>query len=486
MNNNQVKARQIPHNTDAEQAVLGCILIDDQSPMTIFSRLKNEDFYSDIHKTIFKTMFNLYKEGSPVDFVTLTDSLEKLGVIDAIGGIDYITTLTNVLPSASNYKHYMNIVKRDSVLRKLIQASNEILKDAYASEDMRKSLTFAEKQVFDVSQEEDFSSLVHIEESLKEVIDKFETIARDKDSLRGLTTGFHALDDMTNGLQKSDLILLAARPGVGKTSFAMNVVNNAAMSGAKCAIFALEMPRVQLAQRSLCSTAFVDMSKALKGELSSEEWRSLLEANKKLSKTQIFIDDSSMNTPIDILSKCRRIKQQHGLDLVMIDYLQLMSGSNKSGDNRQQEVSEMSRSLKVAARELNVPIILLSQLSRAVEQRKDHRPMLSDLRESGAIEQDADIVMFLYNPDNYETEENVAPQGVVDLIISKHRNGGLGTIKLKFIKEHTTFTNLNRDSERRSLENMAPTPASNKAGIPLPQVTPLSEDSELLDIFEED
>ena len=260
---------------------------------------------------------------------------------------------------------------------------------------------------------------------------------------------------LTNGFQKSDLILLAARPGVGKTSFAMNLINNIALNGGSCAVFSLEMSAAQLMQRAIFSTAMVSMSKGLKGELSTKDWKLLLEAKEKLSKAKIFIDDSALNTPVDILSKCRRIQREHGLDIVMVDYLQLMS-SGKKTDNRQTEVSEISRSLKIAAKELNVPILCLSQLSRAVEGRKGNKPVLSDLRESGAIEQDADIVMFIHNPDMYLQDDGAIKQGIVDLILAKHRNGALDTIKLKFISEHTTFVNIDKDSNAQSLESQIP------------------------------
>jgi replicative DNA helicase len=302
--------------------------------------------------------------------------------------------------------------------------------------------------------------------------------------LRGLKTGFYNLDKITNGLQKSDLILLAARPSVGKTSFAMNIVNHVAVNEKKhVAVFSLEMPKEQLAQRSLCSTAFVSMSKALKGDLNSKEWEALWEANKKLSESSIYIDDSSLNTPVNILSKCRRLKREKGLDLVMIDYLQLMSSSGRGKENRQQEVSEMSRMLKVAARELNVPIIVLSQLSRAVETRKG-KPVLSDLRESGAIEQDADIVMFLHRNDAVDGDVTTRSD-LVDLIIAKHRNGALADIKLKFISEHTTYVDLNKASDMGSLEDTLPPPVT--TGIvnvnELPEISPLEDNDDLIDIF---
>ncbi len=437
----------MPHSIEAEQSVLGSVLIDCEASPFIISSLSEEDFYSNNHKIIFSKMNELYKENKPIDFITLTDLLENAGKLDDVGGIDYITLLTNVVPSAVNYKQYISIVKRDSLFRKLILGGQKIIENAYEASDDRVALKFAEKQIFDIAEKQDLSSLEHIDNALKEVIEKLNKIAKDPSSLRGLSTGLDDLDSITNGLQNSDLILLAARPGVGKTSLAMNIVNNVAIKSKKnCAIFSLEMPKTQIAQRSMCSIGGVSMEKALKGQLSVDEWTALVKASKKLSEANIFIDDSSINDPNDILSKCRRLKREKGLDLVMIDYLQLMrADKNSSFDNKVLEVGEITRSLKIAARELDVPIILLSQLSRAVESRKgDHRPVLSDLRDSGSIEQDADIVMFIYKPDMYNdviTEES----DVAELIIAKHRNGPLGTVKLRWIGETTSFDNYSKN-----------------------------------------
>ena len=454
------KPKTMPHNIEAEQAVLGCNLIDNDVPITIMSKLRSSDFYTEAHQTIFEAMEHIYRANDPIDFVTLTDELERMGVMEGVGGIDYITTLTNIVPSAANFMHYVEIVRRDSVLRSLIKASQDIIEKAYENEDKQKVLSFAEKSIFDIAQTEDNSSLIHIAEPLNTVIEKFEDLANNKGVVKGISTGFVGFDRITNGLQNSDLILLAARPGVGKTSFAMNIVNYAAINGKKSvAIFSLEMPKEQLSQRSLCSIAGVSMANALKGELNSADWKALLTANKKLSQANIYIDDSSLTNPIEVLSKCRRLKREHGLDLVMIDYLQLMNGIGKTRDaNRQQEISEITRYLKIAAKELNIPIILLSQLSRAVESRKDHRPMLADLRESGAIEQDADIVLFIYNPDQYNDVVSEDPPGVCELIIAKHRNGALGTVKLKWIGETTTFKDYGINMDKASLEETAPPP----------------------------
>ena len=409
------KFKTMPHSIEAEQSVLGSMLIDNEAPLTIFSALTGDDFYSAVNKKIYERMQELYRANKPIDFVTLTDLLDKNGELENVGGIEYVTTLTNAVPSAANFKYYVDIVKRDSLFRKLISSGQKIIETAYDSTDDKAALKFAEKEIFDIAENQDVSSLEHIEGALKEVIEKLNQIAKDPNSLRGLSTGFTDLDAITNGLQNSDLILLAARPGVGKTSLAMNIVTNAAVDGKKnCAIFSLEMPKTQIAQRSMCSVAGVSMEKALKGQLSVDEWTAMIKASRKLSEANIFIDDSSINDPNDILSKCRRIKRERGLDLVMIDY---------------------------------VPIILLSQLSRAVEQRKgDHRPVLSDLRDSGSIEQDADIVMFIYKPDMYNdvvTEES----DVAELIVAKHRNGRQGTVKLRWIGETTSFADYNKGQQ---------------------------------------
>jgi len=464
------KARIIPHNIEAEQSVLGCILIDDNAVLQIMNTLKVDDFYTESHKSIFETMSKIYNSNKPIDYVTLTDELEREGMLEAVGGLDYIITLTNIVPSAANYKHYTEIVKRDSVLRKLIHSSQEVIDKAYASDD-DDVLGFAEKSIFDISKEEDFSTLTSISETLPNVLNKFELIDKDSESMRGIPTGFSELDKITNGLQKSDLILLAARPGFGKTSLAMNIVNYAALNGKKsCAVFSLEMPKEQITQRTLCSISGVSMERALSGKLTQNDWKALWEGNKKLTEAKIFIDDSSMNTPVEILSKCRRLKrEQGGLDLIMIDYLQLMNSAKKGKDvNRQQEISELTRNLKIAARELQVPIILLSQLSRDVEKREDHKPVLSDLRESGSIEQDADIVLFIYNAAKYSDAETEDGPNVCELIIAKHRNGSLGTVKLKWVPEITTFVDIGSSSEKRSLEEMAPPPEFDQEDIPAP------------------
>lgn len=439
----------MPHNLEAEQAVLGCILIDGIVQTDILGMMHEEDFYSASHKDIYSTMLKIYQKSTPVDFITLTDQLDKDKILDKVGGIEYITTLTNVVPSAANFNYYCEIVKSDSIRRKLIQSGQKIIENAYECEDREKSLQFAEKEVFDVAEKEGKSALEHVGKpngAISRVIEKFDSIAKDPTSIKGIPTGFRDFDKITNGLQNSDLILLAARPGVGKTSFSMNILVNAAVeSGKKCAIFSLEMSKDQLMQRAICSLAKVSMAKALNGSMDADEWKRIWQATKKLEASGLYVDDSSLTTPADVLAKCRRLKAKEGLDLLMIDYLQLMSsGSNRKSDSRQNEVSDISRNLKIAAKELNVPIIALSQLSRDVEKasRPDHRPVLSDLRDSGAIEQDADIVLFLYNPEKYNDVPQEDEPGTIELIVAKHRNGGTGTVKLRWIGEYTTFVNL--------------------------------------------
>lgn len=483
--------RAMPHNVESEQSILGCALIDNEAVVTIMGDLKDKDFYVEAHKIIFRAMQAIYATNRPIDFITLTDELEKRNMLDSVGGVDYISTLTTVVPSASNHKHYIEIVKRNSVLRQLISASNDIIVKAYDGADKDEAIQFAEKNIYEISRQEERSSLVPLKDSLGGVIEKFEEIQKNAGALAGISTGLYGLDKILNGLHKSDLILIAARPGCGKTSLGMNIVNYAAIHGkAKCAIFSLEMGKDQLAQRSLCSVAYVDMGKALRGELNVDEWKALWAANEQLSAAGIFVDDSSLNTPMDILSKCRRLQREQGLDLIMVDYLQLMKSNSKVNDgNRQQEVGELTRNLKIMARELDIPVIVLSQLSRAPEQRKgDHRPLLSDLRESGSIEQDADIVLFIYRADMYnDVPEAERGNDIAEIIVAKHRNGGTGTVKVKWNGSTTTFLNLERDSSMQSLEKTMPKAKPNDSldeldSAELPEIVPIDK-SDIDDIF---
>ena len=440
----------MPHSLEAEQSLLGCLLLDTRIQVEVAAFLKEEDFYAESHKYIFHAMDSIIKKNQPVDLVTLTDTLEKQGCLENAGGIEYITELANVMPSSANYQRYLDIVTRDSMLRKLIVGSAEIIDTCKTSLDKTSALSFAEKTVYDISNEADTSEMVKIGAVIPEVMSKFDELANDKSSSKGIKTEFKGLDRLINGIHKSDLMILAARPAVGKTSFAMNIVENVALQGYSCAVFSLEMGKDQLVQRMMCSVAGVSMENAMKGKMNKTEWLKIAKAREKLSNAKIFIDDSAMITPQQVLSKCRRLKSRFGLDLVMIDYVQLMSAEKSSkSDNRQQEISEISRMLKILAKEVNVPVLALSQLNRAVESRKG-RPQLADLRESGAIEQDADIVMFIHRPDKGATEKEIeegkVQRNVAEIIVEKHRNGPTGIVKLYFKGECTKFVNLNEET----------------------------------------
>ncbi len=447
------KNNVMPNNLDAEQALLGCMLIDNEILPDVLEKLTEDDFYQESHRYILSAMKMNYNSRRPVDLVTLIDKLETEGNLEKAGGIAYLTELTQNTPSSANYEHYFNIVRRDAVNRRLIRSAKEIIKFAQTSDDSLRSVQFAESQIYDISRVNDSSSVKDIRESdgIDQVINKFQLLSDDKDAFRGVMTGFTRLDKLTNGLQKTDLIVIAARPGMGKTSIAMNIIENAALNNDKvCAVFSLEMPEIQIIQRLLCSYAGVSMSAALSGSLTPNDWKKIAKASEKMRKCRINIDDSSRVTPAEILSKCRRIKARNNgqLDLVMIDYIQLMSSGSKNSDiNRTQEVAEITRELKIMAKELNVPVIALSQLRRM--QTKE--PQLSDLRESGAIEQDADIVMFINRPDVTATDEEIKKnnivKGMADLIIAKHRNGGLDRIKLRFKGELTKFVNPEPDDD---------------------------------------
>ncbi len=419
--------------------------------MEVASSLKEEDFYAETHKIIFNAMSEIILQNKPVDIVILTDYLENKGELENAGGIEYIATLADYMPSTANYKSYFDIVKADSMRRKLILGASTIIEKSKETQNQTDALSFAEKVVYDISDTADTSEMKKISSILPDVMLKLDEIAKDKSSTKGIKTGFKGIDNLLNGLHKSDLIILAARPAVGKTSFSMNIVENVALQGYTCAVFSLEMSKEQLAQRMMCSVAGVSMSNANKGIMNRTEWLKIAKAREMLANAKIYIDDSAMTNPQQIMSKCRRLKAKEGLDLVMIDYIQLMQAAgNKKHDNRQQEITEISRYLKILAKELNVPVIALSQLSRAIEQRKG-RPQLSDLRESGAIEQDADIVMFIHRPDRNATEKELAEgtvqKNVAEIIIEKHRNGGTGIVKLYFKGECTKFIDLAEDGE---------------------------------------
>ena len=451
------KTNIMPNNLDAEQALLGCMLIDNEILADVLDGLDSNDFYQESHQYIISAIKMIFADRKPLDIVTLSDRLESDGNLEKAGGISYITEITQTTPSAANYQYYLDIVKRDSVNRKLIRAAREIAEYSKSSDDSVKSIQYAEQKIYSVSQVNDSSAVKDIRQSdgIDKVLEKFQKLSADKDAFRGVPTGFIHFDRLTNGLQKSDLIVIAARPGMGKTSLAMNIVENAAVNnGLVCAVFSLEMPEVQIIQRLLCSAAGVSMSDALSGKLTNDDWKRLAKTSEHLRNCKINIDDSSRVTPAEILSKCRRIKSRNDgkLDLVMIDYIQLMASGKRQGEeNRTQEVASITRDLKIMAKELDVPVIALSQLRRI----QSGEPQLSDLRESGAIEQDADIVMFINRPDVNATDEDIEKKhiikGMAELILAKHRNGETGRIRLRFKGELTKFVNpeMNEEMEAR-------------------------------------
>ncbi len=447
----------MPYNRDAEMALLGCMLIDSDIASETIDKLREADFYQESHKFILHAMKVAFENRKPIDLVTVADVLENEGSLEKAGGIMYLTELTQLTPSAANYKSYLEIVLRDSMNRKLIRASRKIIEASMKSGDEKESLAFAEKSIYDISRQSERSALLGMADGdiIGEVLHKFEQLQSNPDSFRGIPTGFKHLDRMTHGLQPGTLVVLAARPGMGKTSLAMNLVEHAALNANKvCAVFSLEMPRNEIIQRLICSYANVSMQSALSGTLSQKEWKKLMLSGDRLKKSKIYVDDSSRVTPGEILSKCRRLRSTAGgLDLVMIDYIQLMSSGDKksqSSENRTQEVADITRNLKIMAKELGVPVIALSQLRRI----QSKEPQLSDLRESGAIEQDADIVMFISRPEAIATKEEIESgkivKGAAELIIAKHRAGEQGRISLKFIGECTKFVDVddqNREEE---------------------------------------
>jgi len=433
-----------PQNLEAEQAVLGAILLDGEAIITAMERLRSEDFYRAAHQQIYAGMVELAEASEPVDLVTLTAKLQDKKQLDDVGSVSYLAELANAVPTAANIDYYATIVEEKSMLRRLIRAANQIVSDGYANaDDVTDMLSDAEMRIMEISQRRSGSGFVSIREVLMEVFERIEFLSEHKGGPTGVSSGFPGLDKMTSGFQKSDLIIVAARPSVGKTAFALNIAQNAAVRGkATVAIFSLEMGAVQLVQRMICAEANVDANRLRTGDLKPDDWQKLTMAIGSLSEANIYIDDSASLNVAEIRAKSRRLKREKGLDMVIVDYLQLIHGRGKAGDNRQQEVSEISRMLKQIARELEIPVISLSQLSRGVEQRQDKRPMLSDLRESGSIEQDADIVAFLYRDDYYNKESE--KEGVIEVIIAKQRNGPVGTVELAFLKNFNKFVNLER------------------------------------------
>ncbi len=428
-----------PHSDDAERSVLGSVMKNKEALFDVLEILTPDDFYSEIHKEIFSAVRDLNRASSPVDVLTVSEELKKRKTFEMVGGRAYVASLTTMAPSTANASAYAKIIKENAVLRRLIEVSSDIVEKSYRQKtDAAQVLDYAEQGIFDIArmnQKKDFTALKDI---LWTNMDEIDRMAEQEGRLTGLTTGFADLDARTSGLQKSDLIILAARPSMGKTAFVLNVAQNAAIRGnAKVLIFSLEMSKEQLGQRLLSIDSCVELSKLKTGDLSRGDWEDLNIAIDRLSKAEIYIDDTPGISVLEMKNKCRRLKTEKGLDLVIVDYLQLMSIEGKT-EGRQQEVSTLSRMLKQLAREMECPVIVLSQLSRAVEQRTDHRPQLSDLRESGAIEQDADIVMFLYRDEYYNPETTEKPN-TCEVIIAKQRNGPTGSIDLAWLGKYTKF-----------------------------------------------
>lgn len=442
-----------PQSIEAEQAVLGAILIENEVMPFVLEIINEKDFYRETHKVIFNAMMSLYSKNEAIDMVTLTEVLRKEDKLEKADGIKYITFLAGVVPTAANVKYHSQIVYEKSVLRKLIRISTEIAAKAYdGSEEIKEQLDSAEKTILDIATRQNTNEYTMTEDMLMDVVNHFQMLAENKGNPVGIPTGFTDFDKLTSGLRPSDFIILAARPSMGKTSFALNLVQNVAIRGHKLrkreepyvvAFFSLEMSKEQLMHRMVCAEAQIDSQRVMSGELSNLDWEKVWSTCDTLMKAKIAIDDTPAISVLEMRSKARKIKSEQGLDLIVVDYLQLMQGNTKRiNEGRQQEVSDISRSLKALARELNVPIIALSQLSRSVESRQVKRPMLSDLRESGSLEQDADMVAFLYRDDYYNPETD--RPNVTELIIAKHRNGPVDTIPLFFHKQFTKFVNLSR------------------------------------------
>ncbi|MBF0532355.1 MAG: replicative DNA helicase [Candidatus Omnitrophica bacterium] len=435
------EVRVPPQNTEAEKSVLGAMLMDDEAIGAAVEILEADFFYEEAHRKIFRAIVELYQARKNADLITICDRLKSDGDLEAVGGASYLTTIINFVPTAANIQHYAQIVKEKGILRKLIKNATQIVTDSFAAASSAEEIVDnAERLIFDIADMKEKHQTVHIKDVIKANIEKLDLLYQKKQHVTGLPTGFTEIDKYTSGLQKSDLIIIAARPSMGKTALAMSIAERAAIDyNAAVGVFSLEMSKEQLVQRLLCSQAKVDAQKVRTGFFSSAEWPKLTKAASQLSAAKIFIDDTPAISALELRAKARRLKASQDIQLIVLDYIQLMR-STKASESRQQEISEISRSLKALARELEVPVIALSQLSRAVESRQDHKPQLSDLRESGAIEQDADVVILLLREEYYNsTEEN---RGVADVIIAKQRNGPVGTVKLQFTKEFIRFENL--------------------------------------------
>jgi len=433
----------LPQNIEAECGVLGSIIIDPEAIVQVSDFLHADDFYRDAHHTIYEVILQLYEEHEPADFITICDELERRNRLEEVGGASYITSLINQVPTSGNVEFYARIVERTAILRRLIHAAGQIAAIAYEEGDADIALDKAEQLIFNISQRHARSDFTHMRDVLAEYMNKLDKLHERRGTIVGVPTGFTDLDRITGGLQKSDLIVLAARPGIGKSSLALSLAHNAALKYyTSIAVFSLEMSKDQLAQRLLSMDAGIDQQRLRTGIIEEDEWDRIVYAMDTLSESNIWIDDTAGISTMEMRSKARRLQAEHGIDLIIVDYLQLMQATigGKRNENRVQEISEISRSLKGLARELNIPVLALAQLSRAVESRQSKVPQLSDLRESGSIEQDSDIVMFIYRDDLYNQESE--RKNIADIIIAKHRNGPIGEISLYFQASQTRFRDL--------------------------------------------
>jgi replicative DNA helicase len=438
-----VLKRILPHSIEAEQSVIGSMLMDREAIVVASEIVAGDDFYSKQYGILFETMVELHEEGKPVDLITLQDRLKEKDVPPEVSSLEFVRDLITAVPTSANIKHYANIVSEKATLRKLIRLNEEIANTCYAGkENLEFILEDTEKRVFELVQKRNTGDFVPIKQVVMDAMDKIERASKNKGYVTGIATGFIDLDYKTSGMQPSDLILIAARPSMGKTAFVLNIAQHVAFKeGKTVAIFSLEMSREQLVNRLFSLESKVDSQHIRTGNLNDAEWEKLIESAGIIGKSNLIIDDTPGIGISELRSKCRKYKLEHNLSMVVIDYLQLMSGSGRT-ESRQQEISDISRSLKSLARELNVPVIALSQLSRAVEQRPDHKPMLSDLRESGAIEQDADVVMFIYRDDYYNKDTEL--KNISEIIIAKQRNGPIGTINLVWLPDYTKFANMQK------------------------------------------
>ena len=442
-NGEHAQFKRPPQNIEAEQTVLGGILLENESLNYVLEVLNAEDFYHKSHRKVLASMIELYEKNEPIDIVTLTDTLRSNNQLDEIGGISYLTSLADSVPTAANIAYHIKIVKEKSTLRILINSASEIVSMSYADMgNVDDILDQAEKTIFEISESKIKPSFYPIKELVKKSFSTIETLYNRKEHITGVPTGFEGIDKLTSGLQPSDLVIIAGRPSMGKTSFALNIAQHAAVEAKLTAgIFSLEMSKEQLSLRMLCSKAKIDAQNLRSGFISEHDWSKLAKAVQSVSEASIFIDDTPALSILEMRAKSRRLKSEHGLDLIIIDYLQLMRGGGNV-ERREQEISEISRSLKALAKELNLPVVALSQLNRKVEDRHDKRPQLADLRESGAIEQDADVIAFIYRDEVYNKSDDNPNKGTAEIIIGKQRNGPVGMVKLAFIDKFASFENL--------------------------------------------